>query len=293
MLARTFLRLSLGLRHELRLYLIALQFFTRVPVPAWVGYTPEWMHASARHYPGVGLLVGLWGAAVLALATSIWPAPVAVGLSIAATVWLTGGFHEDGLADTCDGLGGAVTRERALTIMKDSRLGSYGALGLVLVLGLKAAALQGLLGLSLAHAVLAGIWAHVASRAVPVLLLASLPYAGDAEHAKAKPMAQQVSRGGLLAALAWVLVVTVGGLAPLSVVMPAAMSAAMSAVGGGPGAGLATVFGALAGLLLAAGFCRRWYRRRLGGYTGDTLGAAQQLSELAALLGWLAVARLG
>ncbi len=280
-------------RHELRLYLIALQFFTRVPIPAWVGYTPEWMHASARHYPGVGLLVGLWGAAVLALAASIWPAPVAVGLSIAATVWLTGGFHEDGLADTCDGLGGAVTRERALTIMKDSRLGSYGALGLVLVLGLKAAALQGLLGLSLAQAVLAGTWAHVASRAVPVLLLASLPYAGDAEHAKAKPMAQQVSRGGLLAALAWVVVVT--GLVVTGLVVTGAVSftTVMTAGGSWLSAGVPAVFGALAGLLLATGFCRRWYRRRLGGYTGDTLGAAQQLSELAALLGWLAVAGLG
>ncbi len=271
-----FASLFQGLRHELRLYLIALQFFTRVPVPAWVGYTPEWMHASARHYPGVGLLVGLWGAAVLAAGSLLWPAPVAVALSMAATVWLTGGFHEDGLADTCDGLGGAVTRERALTIMKDSRLGSYGALGLVLVLGLKAAALHGLIGLDpasdLTQALLAGIWAHAASRAVPVLLLAWLPYAGDAEHAKAKPMAQQVTRGGLWAALAWVGGVTVlVGL--LGVDAPALVAA-------------------LAALLLAAAVCRRWYRQRLGGYTGDTLGAAQQFSELAALLGWLAAARL-
>ncbi|MGY0194498.1 adenosylcobinamide-GDP ribazoletransferase [Leptothrix sp. BB-4] len=265
MFARAFERV----RHELRLYLIALQFFTRVPVPAWVGYTPEWMNASARHYPGVGLLVGLWGAAVLAAASALWPAPVAVGLSMAATVWLTGGFHEDGLADTCDGLGGAVSREKALLIMKDSRLGSYGALGLVAVLGLKAAALHGLVGLSVAQALLAGVWAHAASRLVPVLLLACLPYAGDAEHAKAKPMAQQVTRGGVLAALGWV--VALSGV--LLLLTPASAPAWTGAIGG---------------LILVTLACRRWYRQRLGGYTGDTLGAAQQFGELAALLGWLA-----
>ena len=86
--------------HELRLFCIALQFFTRIPVPAWVGWTPEWMHASARHYPAVGLCIGAAGAAVLALAAQVWPFSVAVGLSMAATVWMTGGFHEVGLADT-------------------------------------------------------------------------------------------------------------------------------------------------------------------------------------------------
>lgn len=271
------------MRHELRLYLIALQFFTRVPVPAWVGYTPEWMNASARHYPGVGLLVGLWGAAVLALAAAVWPAPVAVGLSMAATIWLTGGFHEDGLADTCDGLGGAVSRERALTIMKDSRLGSYGALGLMLVLGLKATTLHGLVEWSLVQALLAGVWAHAASRAVPVVLLAWLSYAGDAEHAKAKPMAQQISPGGLVAACGWVVALTAGW-----VVLAAAGAPARPLLA----AVVCALVGALIGVVLVTLVCRRWYRLRLGGYTGDTLGAAQQLAEVAALLGWLALGRL-
>ncbi len=262
-----------GLTHELRLFFIALQFFTRVPVPRWVGYTPEWMHASARHYPAVGAAVGVVAAGVLLLGSALWPITVAVGLSMAATVWLTGGFHEDGLADTCDGLGGTVSRERALLIMKDSRLGSYGALGLVGVLGLKAVALQGLASVNLAQAALALVWAHAASRVVPVLLLRLLPYAGDAEHAKAKPMAQQVSHAGLAAALGW------GALA---------CGAALAA--GVAGTTLAT---ALLGLALMTAFCRRWFHQRLGGYTGDTLGAAQQLTELAAYLGWLAALHAG
>ncbi len=259
--------------HELRLFLIALQFFTRVPVTgrlaAWVGWSPEAMHASARHYPAVGLVVGAFSAVLLWGAAAVWPLPVAVGLAMAGSVWLTGGFHEDGLADTCDGLGGAVSRERALTIMKDSRLGSYGALGLVFVLGLKAVALHGLATRDLPLAAGLLVWTHAASRALPVALLWVLPYAGDIEHAKAKPMAQQITTGGLLAALGWV----------------AAATAGLVVYGGSWGLPLA----ALIGLVAMGAWCTRWYRRRLGGFTGDTLGAAQQLGELAAYLGALVV----
>jgi len=259
-----------GLVHELRLLLIALQFLTRVPVPRWVGYEPAWLHASARHFPAVGLVVGAASAAVLWSASLLWPLPVAVGLAMAASLWLTGGFHEDGLADTCDGLGGAVSRDKALTIMKDSRLGSYGALGLVMVLGLKAAALHGLGRIAVLHTALpALLFAHAASRSAAVMLLGSLAYAGDAEHAKAKPMAQQVSRAGMAVALAW----------------PALIAAALLFF-----VDWRPVLAATLGCAIATLVCRRWFRRRLGGYTGDTLGAAQQLSELAAYLAWLATA---
>lgn len=254
--------------HELRLFFIALQFFTRVPVPAWVGWSPEWMHQSARHYPAVGLCIGAVGAAVLWGAAQVWPLPVAVGLSMAATVWMTGGFHEDGLADTCDGLGGTVSRERALVIMKDSRLGSYGALGLVGVLGLKAVALHGLASAGLGTACMAVVWAHALSRVAPVVLLWRLPYAGDPEHAKAKPMAQQVSAGGMLVVLGWAVVISGAVVLMMESEWP-------------------VLLGGTA-LVHMTSWCGRWFRCRLGGYTGDTLGASQQLGELAALLGWLA-----
>lgn len=264
------LRRALGaLAHEARLALIALQFLTRVPVPARVGFEPAWLHASARYFPLVGLFVGAVGALVLWLAAALWPVPVAAGLSIAATVWLTGGFHEDGLADTCDGLGGSVSRERALQIMKDSRLGSYGALGLMLVLGLKAAALASLAEAGIANALTATTLAHGASRAAAVALLRVLPYAGDVEHAKAKPMAQQVSRVGVAVACAWPLL-------------------AALALGGLQLAPWRAIFAALAAAAVSAALCARWFRRRLAGYTGDTLGGAQQFSELAMLLAWQA-----
>jgi adenosylcobinamide-GDP ribazoletransferase len=257
--------------HQLRLFLIALQFMTRVAVPRWVGFEAEWLNRSARHFAGVGMLVGGVGAAVLWASCRLWPMPVAVGLSMAATLWLTGAFHEDGLADTCDGLGGAVSRERALEIMKDSRIGAYGAIGIATMLGLKAATLA---TLPLAAALPALVLGHTTSRAAATAVMALLPYAGDAAHAKAKPLAQQVGAAEVVGAAFWVGLVGVG--------LWALDALAASALGV-----------ALASAAVAATVCARWLRRRLGGFTGDTLGATQQISELALLLGVSAALQLG
>lgn len=256
------------MKHELRLFFVALQFLTRVPVPAWVGYQPDWLHASARHFPSVGLCVGGAGALVLWGAGHAWPASVAVVLSMAATVWLTGAFHEDGLADTADALGGSVPRARALEIMKDSRIGTYGAVALVGALALKATALHAIATRDLAGALVLLPLAHAWSRVVPVCLLTVLTYAGDAEHAKAKPMATQVSAGGLAAALALGLVAG-GAAAACGLAIEHLVEAALAAV-------------------VAAVVMARWLRKRLGGYTGDTLGASQQVAEVAIYLAVLA-----
>lgn len=264
-------RVIRGVLRELRLFLIALQFMTRVPVPGWVGFDAEWLSRSARHFAGVGVLVGGFGAVVLWSASQLWPMPVAVGLSMAATLWLTGAFHEDGFADTCDGLGGAVSRERALEIMKDSRIGAYGAIGIATMLGLKAATLA---TLPLASAVPALVLGHAASRAAATGLMRLLPYAGDAAHAKAKPLAQQVGAAELIGSALWVGLLCAG----LWVL----------------GALAATVLGAALGsAAVAALVCTGWLRQRLGGFTGDTLGATQQIAELSLLLGVSAALHLG
>ncbi|OYT99592.1 MAG: adenosylcobinamide-GDP ribazoletransferase [Burkholderiales bacterium PBB1] len=257
--------------HELRLAFIALQFFTRVPVPKWVGFEPEWLHQSARHFSLIGILVGAVAAAVLWGSSQMLPLPVAVLLSMASTMWLTGGFHEDGWADTCDGLGGTVSRERALEIMKDSRIGAYGAMGLLMMLALKAAALASLPAAWGCAALLLG---HTASRAASTSLICFLPYAGDLEHAKAKPLAQRMSPVGLLVSCGWVLLIAVG-LALVHAPWRVPVAAALLAV------------------IVGAAWCARWFRRRLGGVTGDTLGAAQQLTELLLLLTWSAVWQAG
>lgn len=240
---------------------LALQFLTRVPVSPHLPWSAAAMNASVRYFPLVGALVGIVGALVWWTAEIWWPTPVAVLLSMAATVWFTGAFHEDGWADTCDGLGGHVSRDQALAIMKDSRLGSYGAVGLGLVLALKATALM---FWPLGDGPLVLIWLHAMSRLAPVVLMGALPYAGNLEGAKSKPMAQHLSASSFHVACLSLLVLAgmLWGMGlPLLVLL-------ISAAGGG----------------MATLVCGRWFGRRLGGYTGDCLGASQQMAELAGVL---------
>lgn len=238
---------------EWRLFLTAVQFLTRCPVPASVGHSPAQLDRATRYFPLVGACVGAWGAVVFVVANAGLPAPVAAVLSVAATVLATGAFHEDGLADTCDGLFGGWTRDDALRIMKDSRIGSFGAAGLGLVLGLKVAALAGL------AAPAAIVAAHACSRFMAVCVIGALPYVRESEQgAKAKPVAGGVGRTELAVA-------ALCGLLPLLLLGWRAVPALLAA-------GVVTSVLAL------------WFRRRLGGYTGDCLGATQQVAEAAVLL---------
>jgi adenosylcobinamide-GDP ribazoletransferase len=262
-----------ALTHELRLLFVALQFLTRVPVPAWVGYEPHWLNRSVRHFPLVGVGVGAVGAAAACAAALLWPAPVAATLSVAVTLWLTACFHEDGLADTFDALLGATSRDRALMIMKDSRIGTYGAAALVVGLLLRIGLLAQMLRHDLLLAAACLVAGHAAGRAGAVALMATLPYGGDDAHAKAKPLAREVRASDA----AWAVAV---GLAALALVGPASGSASQAAL---------AVAVAAAGLWALLAVLRAWLRRRLGGYTGDTLGACQQLGEILVWLVFVAV----
>ncbi len=231
-----------------RLVLTAVQFMTRCPVPAWVGHSPDQLNRATRYFPLVGIAVGTVGAGVFWAASQGLPPLAAAVLSIIATLLATGAFHEDGLADTCDGLFGGWTRDDALRIMKDSRLGTFGVAGLCTVLVTKAALL---------HDPAAIIAAHAASRFMAVTLIAALPYVRESEQgARAKPVAHGVGVQELAVA-------GLCGLVPLLFVHRPLVSVAVAAI-----------------LTLALA---RWFRRRLGGYTGDTLGATQQVAELAIL----------
>ncbi len=285
------------LRDELRLIFVTLQFLTRVPVPAWVGregWNPDWLNRGVRHFPLVGAGVGAVGAVVALLAVQLWPPAVTAALSVAATLWLTAAFHEDGLADTADALFGAAPRAKALAIMKDSRIGSYGAAALGLALLLRVLLLAELLRRSPALAATVCVAAHAGGRAAAVALMAVLPYGGDEDHAKAKPLAREV-RGR---DAAWALVLGAALLALPGLALPApagAGEALMSSFGQPLGAAFGQELAAAAGqawvavaaLALLVAAMRAWLRRRLGGYTGDTLGACEQLGEITVALVFL------
>jgi adenosylcobinamide-GDP ribazoletransferase len=253
----------------LRLYFVAQQFLTRLPVPQWVGWDPAWLDRSVRCFPLVGVVVGAWGAALALGALWLWPPWVAATLSVAGTLWLCAAFHEDGLADTFDALLGAAPRERALQIMKDSRIGTYGAAALALRLLLRVLLLGVLLARDPLLAAAACVAAHSAGRSAAVGLMALLPYAGDEAHAKAKPLAREVGA----ADVAW----------------SAGLGAAVLLLAGAAAAALLQALAAAAALLSLVAVLRIWLRRRLGGYTGDTLGAAEQLGEIVVLLAFAAV----
>lgn len=244
------------LRRQLQLFLCATQFLTRVPTPALKDFEPDWISRSARYFPLVGLLVGLVCAAAFAGASQLWSGWLAALLAMAAGVLLTGAFHEDGLADTFDGLGGGGTPERRLEIMKDSRIGTYGALALGLVLSLKAAALA---GLSPALGAWALACANAGGRGAAVLAMRILPYVGHLERGKWKPAPSGLSTPEMLFALVF---------AGLPLLLAPSPAWAMGLLLGG---GLALT------LALSA-------RRLLGGYTGDVLGAIEQMFELGFLL---------
>lgn len=249
------------LADQLRLALTATRYFTRLPVPRWTGYSERQLNDAARYFPLVGILVGLVIGGVYLLAIPVFPQPLAVLLAMISGVLLTGGFHEDGLADTCDGFGGGWDKPQVLAIMKDSRIGSYGVLGLVLALALKFAALAAVpsarfFGIAVA--------AHAFSRFMAVSVMATQHYVREDGSARAKPVAQNISSAGLACAALF-------ALAPLAWL---------------GSAGVAGAAGALALRLAAA----RYFYRRIGGYTGDCLGAIQQITEISfylALLAWI------
>lgn len=254
---------------NLEYFFAALRFFTRLPVPAWVGHSADQLNHAARYFPLVGLIIGGIGAGVTLAAQQIWPTTIAVLLGMVATLLATGAFHEDGLADTIDGFGGGWTREDVLRIMKDSRIGSFGAIGIGLALLIKFSALTELAVLPVPEKGFPSVtptifWVLIAGHAVSRFASTTLIYAFEyaREEGKAKPLATRMGKGELAIAALF-------GLAPC-LLLPAGQVAA-----------------ALVLVALITWLAARTFVRRIGGYTGDCLGATQQLTEIAFYLGLL------
>lgn len=244
---------------EVGLVLAAALFLTRLPLGRWARYSDEQLNHSSRYFSLVGAGVGIVGAAVLSTAAVVLPLPVAVILSVVATVLATGALHEDGLADTCDALGGGTTPEKVFRILEDSRIGAFGALGLMLALSLKMSALTHLPPAVLPIAL---VCAHAFSRAACVLVMARGRYA-KLEGGKTRPVAAGVRK--IDAAIAVLVGLVPFALAPAPFLWSVPIMLAASA--------------ALYG----------YFRFRIGGYTGDCLGATQQVAEIAGYLTFLAL----
>ena len=244
-------------RQEIDTFCAALRFMTRLPLPARLGHGSVGLDRASRYFPAVGLVVGAIAALVFALTSFFWPKTIAVLASMATTLYLTGAFHEDGWCDTVDGFGGGWTRARILEIMKDSRIGSYGAVALVVLLLAKFCALVEIDAAGIAPALLAG---HAFSRLCATTVLHTLDYARA--EGKAQPLSVAKPRGDL-----WV-----GAFTALAAIMLLKPLPALTA----------TLLAVLATLWLA-----RLFKKQIGGYTGDCLGATQQLAETAFYCGLL------
>ena len=259
----------LFLRDQWISFYTAVGFLTRFPVPG--GGHPDYLDRSAKWSPFVGTLIGIVAAGTFALSHLILPVSVSVVLAMAVTAYLTGGFHEDGFADSCDAFGGGYTKEDVLRIMKDSRIGSFGALGLFLLLLLKFAALTSLVSSHYADTVyivgMALIVGHTTGRFSAISFLMTDSYVRDDSGARAKPVA--IGMTGMQ--------FTFATLCTSGVVL--CMGLAL---------GWHTILALLLPFIVRL-FLGRMFLRRIGGYTGDALGMTEQATEAAFYVGLVAV----
>lgn len=250
------------MKQELRLFFTALQFYTRFPIPAWVGYDPQLMNQATRYLPLIGYLVAILSGFTWWVGLYLIDNPAGIVLSLITSVLLTGAFHEDGFADACDGFGGGWTKEKILDIMKDSRVGTYAVVGLILLFGIKFSLLNTLSQNTSEKSLLfllVVIAAHALSRFMAVTMIFTHQYVRFTNDSKAKPVAETGSTRTLVIAgifgLAPVVVITWLTKQPLVLlVLPASYAIKQ---------------------MLAAYF-KKW----IGGYTGDCLGATQQVCEV-------------
>lgn len=239
---------------------LATVFLTRLPVKIQHDVDDDALNHASGYFPLVGLLLAVLLSVAYTLLSFIFPAELAVLLLIALSLLITGAFHEDGFADVWDGFGGGWTQAQKLEIMKDSRLGTYGASALVILLLAKYISLY-LLAFNFWQVLVALVLGHVLSRAFATGIIGQLPYVQADSESKVKPIAKSLpsDSGYLLWVTSLAVLAVVWLLTPLSVSL---------------------LLGACAVLYAVQLLCKYWFKQQLQGYTGDCLGAAQQLMEL-------------
>jgi adenosylcobinamide-GDP ribazoletransferase len=244
------------MRNAATSFLVAVQFMTRLPVSRGIQYSPDALAKSAVFFPAVGLLVGLGGAALNLVLSPHASREVVVVLILVYLVTVTGGLHEDALGDAADGFGGGWEKDRVLAIMRDSRIGSFGATAIMLGLLARFVFLTNLAPGKFSGFFIAG---QVLGRWTAQPLAFFLPSARGSEPGQGTSMARKISALSLGA----------GTILAVAIVAAALRSAAVWALVS------AVTIAAVSGL---------YYWRRIGGITGDCLGATNQLTEIAIYL---------
>ena len=253
------------MKQELSIFFTALMYYTRIPCPRWLEYQERMQHQATRYLPLVGWLVGLFAGLLYLGGSYLFSSEVGIVLSMGGSILLTGALHEDGFADVCDGFGGGWTKEKILEIMKDSRIGAYGVIGLVLLLLLKFFSLQQLIfhfsgQLQPLVLLLVFITAHALSRFVAAAFIFSHPYVRPAgSNSKTAAMMLQPEHHNLAIGAFWAFL-------PLLALMLLTDRPLLLAVA--------------VPLYLLKRYLGYYFSKWIGGYTGDCLGATQQLSEL-------------
>ncbi len=255
------------MKTELRIFFTALMFYTRIPCPKWVGYSPELLNKSTRYFPMVGWIVGGLSFVVYYLCSFVFSIEIAVLLSLAAGVFITGAFHEDGFADGFDGFGGGWNKSRILDIMKDSRIGTYGSVALIFLFALKFFALSEILVITTFNPLLIALLFinyHTLARFTAINITFTSSYSREDESSKSKPIAKAYSYKEVLG-------VYILGLLPLFALSFYHWPFVLI----------------LLPLFAVYYFCQRYFNKWIDGYTGDCLGAVEQLSEIIILLSYL------
>ncbi|WP_126654001.1 adenosylcobinamide-GDP ribazoletransferase [Chryseobacterium aureum] len=254
-----------ALKNELIYFATALMFFTRIPVPFTIPYSGEMMNRSQKYFAWIGLIVGCINALVLYLSTLLFNLEIGIILMMISNVLLTGAFHEDGFTDMCDSFGGGYGKEKILTIMKDSRVGAYGTIGIILLFALKFYSIHAL-GMSDPLGVLPiVILGHTVSRFISGTMIYTHQYVTDIDVSKSKPLANKpLNKMALIVSF-------------ISVLIAFFLF---------PDWHLIFAFA----LAYAGKVYMGWYfKKHIGGYTGDCLGAVQQVSEVLFYLGTIIV----
>lgn len=261
------------MKKELHIFFTALMFYTRIPCPKNIDHHPDYLNKASRYFPLIGWIVGTISFSVYYLSASVFTSEIAIIFSMIAGILTTGAFHEDGFADVCDGFGGGWTKEKILVIMKDSAIGAYGAIGLVLLFLLKFRALSDVLYQSeivnfqsSIKNLLLFVAAHSVSRLAAVSIVFTHNYSREDASSKSKPIAQSYTWREVLGALFF-------GLLPLFILSFFHWQLIL----------------ALIPVFLTRFFMARYFQKWIDGYTGDCLGATQQVGEVVFYLSIIAL----